>query len=88
MSEHLERFARRVESEPGFWSGVLVRHRQLLGLTEDQQADLLHINRTGLTRLALCGLPRPECHAEDLRRIADHVGTDLEVLPGTLFAVA
>jgi hypothetical protein len=86
VSENLERFARRVEGEPGFWAGVLAKHRLILGLTEDRQAALLHTDRAGLVRLALCRLPRPDHHAEDMHRVAEHVGADPDALAGILDA--
>lgn len=74
----LSRFAQRLEANPQFMAGVLLRYRNQERLTESELATQLGISATVYIRLAMCKRPlsdRP-AFAHQVIAIADYVGCD------------
>jgi hypothetical protein len=82
MSEHLERLARRVASDPFFLASVLVRYAASEELDDSALAAKLGCPMPILTRLRLCRVPRPEAPFfwQDVELIAAHFALDLLTL--------
>jgi hypothetical protein len=59
MSAHLDRLARRVESDPFFLAAPLARYAASNRLDEDALAERLGCDRASLTHLRLCRSPEP-----------------------------
>jgi transcriptional regulator with XRE-family HTH domain len=70
----LLRAARRARQEPSFLGSVLARYQERYGLTDAMLARELGVDELAVARLALCGLPRPNSFAEDVRAIAERTG--------------
>ncbi|MCS6802893.1 MAG: hypothetical protein RMM58_11815 [Chloroflexota bacterium] len=66
--------ARRARQEPKLLGSLLARHQEVHRLTDEMLAKELGVDERGLARLALCGIPRDEFFAEDIRAIADRTG--------------
>jgi hypothetical protein len=84
MSNLYEGMIRRMESRPTFWASALLKHRQLTGLTEFQQADRLFTTSHGLTTLSMCKMPRQEHREEDIQAVAKHSGAAASALTALL----
>jgi hypothetical protein len=82
MSEHLERLARRVASDPYFLASALGRYAESEGLDDSALATKLGCTMPELTRLRLCRVPRPDppFFWQDTERIAARFALD----PNTL----
>lgn len=86
----LDRFARRLEGEPGFLSHLLRIYMEQEQVDEGQLALQLHVDAAAFTRLALCRAPRPEPEhfGVDLQRIVDLTGVDATELTRVIRATA
>jgi hypothetical protein len=78
MSEHLERLARRVASDPFFLASALTRYAEREELDDAALAAMLGCTMPILTRLRLCRVPRPEAPFfwQDVERIAGRFALD------------
>ncbi len=72
MSKHLDRLARRVESDPFFLAAPLARYAASEKLTDDALAAQLGLDREALQRLRLCRNPDPlpPAFGKDVEQIA------------------
>lgn len=78
MSNHLDRLARRVQSDPLFLAAPLARYAQSQQLDDDALAALLGCDRDTLRQLRLCRNPdlTPPHFWEDVERIAGRFHLD------------
>ena len=83
MSAALDHLAARVGTDPLFLANALAEYARSEELGDDGLATALGCARADLTRLRLCGAPRPDHFRADVDAIAIHFGLD----PTTLTAV-
>jgi hypothetical protein len=82
MSRHLERLARRVESDPFFLAGALAAYQASARLDDQALAATLGCSAEVLTRLRLCRMPAITGPGfwDDIRQIAEHFSLDADTL--------
>jgi hypothetical protein len=82
MSQHLERLARRVASDPFFLASALARYAESEEPDDAALAEKLGCAMPVLTRLRLCRVPRPEAPFfwQDVERIATRFALDSHTL--------
>lgn len=82
MSDRLEQFARRVETEPFFLASALAEYARGEHSDERALAEALGCSLDALTRLRLCRRPRaePRFFQQDLDQIATRFGVRADVL--------
>lgn len=85
MSATLDHLAARVASDPLFLASALAEYARSEGIDDDGLAIAIGCLRADLTRLKLCGAPRPdpEQFRADVLAIAERFG----IAPNTLTAV-
>ncbi len=78
MSAALDHLAARVATDPQFLANALAEYARSEGLDEAGLAAKLGIPPTDLTRLRLCGVPRPDAaqFRADVAAIAGRFGID------------
>lgn len=84
MSEALDFMAARVATDPTFLAHLLTEYARSEGLDDAGLAAALGCPATELTRLRLCGVPRPDQFRADVEAIAVRSGVDPDTLAGVV----
>ncbi len=80
MSAALDHLAERVGTDPQFLANALAEYARSEGLDDTGLAVALGCASADLTRLRLCGIPRPDHFRADVERIAAHFGIGPDTL--------
>jgi transcriptional regulator with XRE-family HTH domain len=80
MEQVLINMAERASQDYRFVAASIQRYREKEGLSWDEIAGQLGIDRLALARIALCRRPRPTHFLEDSQKIAGYAGVDPEIL--------
>ncbi|MCA9935768.1 MAG: hypothetical protein KC415_17660, partial [Anaerolineales bacterium] len=76
MNDLLDKMAWQARDDASLFASLIEQQCERQGITWDELADQLQIERVQLSKLALCRRPRGNQLAQDLTQIATYVGVD------------